>query len=200
MNGRRPKSLAILSQLCLLRLWYAGGRERRRIIRSKYATSTRYQFLQAEVNAFYLKFLLWVPPRNPLNAYRLVYFSISAAPSVREAYQYLTDPYGGMGEHMNRVHSSQPSHVMTYSHININSNCKRLGAHAWLTIANVMTETLICVKFGRDVFHTPTPTSVVAFWSVFTVTLVAYGARLFMKEHYPGMYARLVGKQPEKLE
>jgi phosphatidylserine synthase 2 len=50
-------------------------------------------FLQAELNAFYLKYLLWIPPSNPINTYRLIFFAIAGAPAIREAYQYLIDPY-----------------------------------------------------------------------------------------------------------
>ena len=104
------------------------------------------------MNAFYLKYLLWIPPHNPLNTYRLVFFAITGAPAVREAYQYLVDP-----------------------------NCKRLGAHAWLTIANIMTESLICVKFGKNAFHQPTPVPVLIFWAVFLSALTAFGVNLFLK-------------------
>ncbi|KAI8927830.1 phosphatidyl serine synthase-domain-containing protein [Entophlyctis helioformis] len=78
--------------------------------------------LQTELNAFYLKYLLWIP-----------------------AYQYLTDP-----------------------------NCKRLGMHAWITTANIVTELLIIIKFSEGEFPTPAPTHVVVFWIVFISVLVCY--------------------------
>lgn len=85
-------------------------------------------FLQTELNAFYLKYLLWIPPANPLNTYRLLFMFFATIPAVRELYQYVTDP-----------------------------SCKRLGAHAWLTIANIQLETLICLKFGKNEFKEPAP-------------------------------------------
>ena len=37
-----------------------------------------------QVNAFFLKYILWVPPLNPLNTYRLVLLFALAVPAVRE--------------------------------------------------------------------------------------------------------------------
>ncbi|CAJ0915508.1 14691_t:CDS:2, partial [Entrophospora sp. SA101] len=62
-----------------------------------------------------------------------------------EAYQYLTD-----------------------------KDCKRLGPQAWLTIANIMTESVICFKFGRGEFPNPAPTSVIIFWTILISSLVIY--------------------------
>lgn len=50
-----------------------------------------YQFLQAELNSFYLKYLLWVPPEHPINTYRALLLFMCSIPGTREAYQYLTD-------------------------------------------------------------------------------------------------------------
>ena len=40
--------------------------------------------LHGQVNAFFLKYILWVPPLNPLNTYRLVLLFALAVPAVRE--------------------------------------------------------------------------------------------------------------------
>ena len=40
-------------------------------------------FLLFEVNAFFLKFILWVPPRNMLNSYRLLILFLGAIPAVK---------------------------------------------------------------------------------------------------------------------
>lgn len=96
-----------------------------------------FKFLQCELNCFYLKYLLWVPPEHPLNTYRLILLFFLALPGAREAYQYISD-----------------------------SNCKRMGAHAWLLIFNIMTETLICLKFSENEFHQPAPMVVKVGWSI----------------------------------
>ncbi|KAJ8299437.1 hypothetical protein KUTeg_023497 [Tegillarca granosa] len=49
-------------------------------------------FLLAELNTFYLKFVLWVPPEHYLNLSRLVFFLFMGAMGMRETFQYLDDP------------------------------------------------------------------------------------------------------------
>ncbi|KAI8075341.1 phosphatidyl serine synthase-domain-containing protein [Gilbertella persicaria] len=103
-------------------------------------------FLQCELNCFYLKYLLWVPPEHPLNTYRLILLFLFALPATREVYQYLSD-----------------------------NTTLRMGAHAWLLIFNIMTETLICLKFAENEFHTPAPFVVKAGWSIaFAVAFVIF--------------------------
>lgn len=65
--------------------------------------------------------------------------------AVRETYQYFTD-----------------------------RKCKRFGTQAWLAIAVITIETLICVKFGRGEFPQPMPLAVRRFWMGFVALLVAF--------------------------
>ncbi|KAI9478057.1 MAG: phosphatidylserine synthase 2 [Benjaminiella poitrasii] len=103
-------------------------------------------FLQCELNCFYLKYLLWVPPEHPLNTYRLILLFLFALPGAREVYQYISD-----------------------------SKTQRMGAHAWLLIFNIMTETLICLKFSENEFHQAAPMVVKVGWSiVFAVLFVIF--------------------------
>lgn len=46
-------------------------------------------FLVVEVNVFFLKYALWVPPTNPLNTARLVLWLLVGAPAVREYYEFI---------------------------------------------------------------------------------------------------------------
>lgn len=46
-------------------------------------------FLTVEVNVFFLKYALWVPPTNPLNTARLVLWLLVGAPAVREYYEFI---------------------------------------------------------------------------------------------------------------
>ena len=46
--------------------------------------------------------------------------------------------------------------------------------HAWMTVANIGTELLICVKFGRGEFPTPFPAHVIIFWTIVSFLLIAY--------------------------
>ena len=48
-------------------------------------------FLLAELNPFYLKFLLWMEPSHPFVVARLVGVFLCGLPAVRELYQYMND-------------------------------------------------------------------------------------------------------------
>lgn len=49
--------------------------------------------MTVELNTFFLKFCLWIPPRNPLIVYRLVLWWLIAIPTIREYNTYLQDRY-----------------------------------------------------------------------------------------------------------
>uniref|UniRef100_A0A0L8G341 Phosphatidylserine synthase n=2 Tax=Octopus bimaculoides TaxID=37653 RepID=A0A0L8G341_OCTBM len=49
-------------------------------------------FLLAELNTFYLKFVLWIPPEHYLCLGRLTLFLVMGAVAMREVFQYLDDP------------------------------------------------------------------------------------------------------------
>ncbi|KAF7725516.1 hypothetical protein EC973_009546 [Apophysomyces ossiformis] len=103
-------------------------------------------FLQCELNCFYLKYLLWIPPEHPLNTYRLILLFLFALPAAREVYQSISD-----------------------------RKTKRLGAHAWLIICNIMTETLICLKFSENEFSIAAPLFVKVAWSfILFIIVVAF--------------------------
>lgn len=46
-------------------------------------------FLAVEVNVFFLKYALWVPPTHPLNTARLLLWLLVGAPAVREYYEFI---------------------------------------------------------------------------------------------------------------
>lgn len=50
-------------------------------------------FLTVELNTFFLKFCLWIPPRNPVIIYRLILWWLLAIPTIREYNSYLQDRY-----------------------------------------------------------------------------------------------------------
>ncbi|KAI3653265.1 hypothetical protein MP228_001212 [Amoeboaphelidium protococcarum] len=108
-------------------------------------------FLQGELNAFYLKYLLWIPPSNQLNVIRLLLLFLSGTAAIKEIYQYLTDP-----------------------------TCKKLGHNAWLTIAVVQTETLICIKFSRGEGFGWIPWQWMLFWALIGLALSAYAVWKFL--------------------
>ncbi len=40
------------------------------------------------MNAFFLKFILWIPPLNPLNTLRLLVLFLAALPTAKEYYAF----------------------------------------------------------------------------------------------------------------
>jgi len=100
-------------------------------------------FLLAELNTFYLKFVLWVPPENPLVLIRLLFFMFWGAVSVREAYDY------GSG------HS------------------KTFGQQSWITCAVIITELLLVIKFGINTLKKPFPLHIQYMWvTIFLIYIV----------------------------
>lgn len=105
-----------------------------------------------EVNHFFLKYELWVPPRNPLNTIRLSILFLIAVPGIREYYEFI-----------------ERDEVDIF---------RRLGVYAWTGVAIAFVETLMIVKFGRGMFDTPWPRPVLIAWGsvglVFVVVMVAW--------------------------
>ena len=107
-------------------------------------------FLTVELNTFFLKFCLWVPPRNPVIIYRLVLWWLIAIPTIREYNSYLQDRYA--------LHLCPPwIRILTNKFIltdNIYSRkpVKKVGAFCWLSLAICIIELLICIKFGHGIY------------------------------------------------
>lgn len=114
-----------------------------------------------ELNAFYLKYILWVPPPHPLNIIRLSLWMFMGLPALREYYQFVSDPYvlapGG------RVWTQQTRSFLS-------RKCKKMGSMTWLCTLVFCTEGLICIKFGRGLFPNPTPPEVFWPWVIFLVS------------------------------
>lgn len=102
-------------------------------------------FLASELNAFYLKALLWIPPPHWINFSRVVLHGLMGMVALRELYQYFTDPA-----------------------------CQKLGTQLWVALAIIIIESLVCFKFGRGNLPTNVPSAVVKFWIVFTTILVLF--------------------------
>nr|XP_018674992.1 PREDICTED: CDP-diacylglycerol--serine O-phosphatidyltransferase 1-like [Musa acuminata subsp. malaccensis] len=103
-------------------------------------------FMTVELNTFFLKFCLWIPPRNPLIVYRLVLWWLIAIPTIREYNTYLQD--------------REP--------------VKKVGAFCWISLAICIVELLICVKFGHGLFPHPMPPWLITFWTTVGMALVVF--------------------------
>ncbi|KAG7278653.1 hypothetical protein CRUP_031948 [Coryphaenoides rupestris] len=93
-------------------------------------------FLLAELNTFYLKFVLWMPPEHYLVLLRLVFFVNVGGVAMREIYDFMDDP----------------------------SFHKKLGQQAWLVAAITVTEFLIVVKYDPNTIMLPIPFFVTQCW------------------------------------
>ena len=112
-----------------------------------------FVFLLAELNTFYLKYILWIPPPNELNLVRLLFLLFWGAVSMREMFQYLDDP-----------------------------KTKVFGRQSWMQLCIIITETLICVKYDLDLVTKPLPRGIASLWalgilSLFSWTLWQFGIK-----------------------
>ncbi|MQL89622.1 hypothetical protein Taro_022199, partial [Colocasia esculenta] len=103
-------------------------------------------FMTVELNTFFLKFCLWIPPRNPMIVYRLILWWLIAIPAIREYNNYLQD--------------SKP--------------LKKVGAFCWLSLGICMVELLICIKFGQGLFPDPMPRWLIIFWASVGASLTVF--------------------------
>lgn len=102
-------------------------------------------FLITELNTFYLKFALWVPPNHLLNPVRLLFILLWGAVCLRETFQLLDDP-----------------------------ECDKLGRQSWVMLAIIVTELLICIKFGWATITKPLPRHIAMWWVLGAALLLIY--------------------------
>ncbi|CAD5125368.1 DgyrCDS13607 [Dimorphilus gyrociliatus] len=93
--------------------------------------------LLAEMNTFYLKFVLWVPPPHFLCLGRLALLLFWGAAAMRETFQYLDD-----------------------------RGCKKFGTQSWLIAAIIITELLITIKFDSETITKPLPSHIIYVWTI----------------------------------
>lgn len=109
-----------------------------------------FMFSLCELNVFYLKAALWIPPEHYTVLGRLLFFSLMGPVTIRETYDYLND-----------------------------STCKRFGQQSWIMCLIIITESLISVKFLWDVVTIPPPRHIIVFWSILLTMLFLYTCWLF---------------------
>ncbi|XP_055335120.1 phosphatidylserine synthase 2-like [Paramacrobiotus metropolitanus] len=102
-------------------------------------------FLAAELNTFYVKYVLWIPPPNSLNLIRLVFYLLAGAVGMRETFEYFDNP-----------------------------NCKKFGKQAWLVLAVIITELLIVLRFDWDLVTKPLPSRIAACWLLFFACVIIW--------------------------
>ena len=121
-------------------------------------TSSPLRFLQCafvvviclvfELNAFFLKYVLWIPPPHTLNHVRPALWFGIANTATREYYVFITSKEG--------------------------MHLTKMGANAWLAIAVVLVEIMVVIKHGRGMFDAPWPRRVLWFWGTFSAVTIAW--------------------------
>jgi len=90
-----------------------------------------------ELNYFWLKFFLWIPPPHNIIVPRLFMWGLIGSAAIREYYDFIT------------------------------SSTKKFGTMAWLGTITVSAETLLVVKYGHEVdWEKPTPAYVIWAWGL----------------------------------
>jgi phosphatidylserine synthase 2 len=129
------------------------------------------------VNAFFLKYILWIPPTNPLNTLRLLILFLAALPTAKVWHFNVGVAHADV-ESVTRCSSSvvviprslDSSHTLQeyYAYIDdtaVNGS-RKLGFFAWLYCSMAVVETAVVIKFGRGMFPEPWPAHVLWFWII----------------------------------
>ncbi|XP_019486696.1 PREDICTED: phosphatidylserine synthase 2 isoform X2 [Hipposideros armiger] len=112
-------------------------------------------FLLAELNTFYLKFVLWLPPEHYLVLLRLVFYVNVGGVAMREIYDFMDDP---------KPH-------------------KKLGQQAWLVAAITATELLIVVKYDPHTLTLSLPFYIAQCWTLGSVLVLTWTVwRFFLRD------------------
>uniref|UniRef100_A0A8C5Z2U9 Phosphatidylserine synthase n=1 Tax=Marmota marmota marmota TaxID=9994 RepID=A0A8C5Z2U9_MARMA len=112
-------------------------------------------FLLAELNTFYLKFVLWMPPEHYLVLLRLVFFVNVGGVAMREIYDFMDD----LKPH------------------------KKLGQQAWLAAAITATELLIVVKYDPHTLTLSLPFYISQCWTLGSVLVLTWTVwRFFLRD------------------
>jgi len=102
-------------------------------------------YLMAELNTFYLKFILWIPPNHWLNKTRLIIFILTGSVAMREFFQFFDDP-----------------------------NCKKFGYQSWIICSTIITESLISIKFDKKTLSMPPPSHICYLWTGIILGLISW--------------------------
>uniref|UniRef100_A0A8C6SIN8 Phosphatidylserine synthase n=1 Tax=Neogobius melanostomus TaxID=47308 RepID=A0A8C6SIN8_9GOBI len=125
-----------------------------------------FMFLLAELNTFYLKFVLWMPPEHYLVLLRLVFFVNVGGVAMREIYDFMDDP----------------------------KFYKKLGQEAWIVAAITVTEFLIVVKYDPHTLTLPIPLSIIHCWILGFILIVSWTlwrtALFTLSQYFSGCWHR----------
>lgn len=149
LGAKARRSLSQLLPYSWERFHWAAFRSPRRLLECGFIVALMMAF---DLNTFFLKHALWLPPTDPLNTIRLVIWFLCCLPGVREWYEYIEDAPGpGTPPGTSGADDSSPMF-------------RKLGAFAWLAIAMTCVETLVSYKVGKGMYGAPWPPAVLHAW------------------------------------
>ncbi|XP_055694455.1 phosphatidylserine synthase [Lutzomyia longipalpis] len=107
-----------------------------------------------ELNTFFLKHIFEMPPSHPVVIVRLILIGLFTAPSVRQYYVYITD-----------------------------TQCKRVGTQCWVYGGIMVSEAILCIKNGKELFERTQATNIIAWLLIqlFVSVVFVYGYMLWHK-------------------
>jgi phosphatidylserine synthase 2 len=131
-----------------------------------------------ELNAFVLKFVLYLEPGHPLNLWRLAFWFFMSLPATHEYYDYIRQTTARAEDRQQRQRQQQQQQQQ--QHV-------RVGPNLWLAVTLALAETLVSLKYAehtRFAFGLPSeralwryvPAAVYACWAVALGALGAWTA------------------------
>ncbi|GAB0087841.1 Phosphatidylserine synthase [Sergentomyia squamirostris] len=107
-----------------------------------------------ELNTFFLKHIFEMPPSHPIVIIRLILIGLFTAPSVRQYYIYITD-----------------------------TQCKRVGTQCWVYGGIMVSEAILCIKNGKELFERTQATNIIVWLLIqlFVSIIFVYGYMLWNK-------------------
>ncbi|XP_036326556.1 phosphatidylserine synthase 1-like isoform X3 [Rhagoletis pomonella] len=107
-----------------------------------------------ELNTFFIKHIFEMPPDHYLVIGRLVFIGLFVAPSVRQYYTYVTD-----------------------------TRCKRVGTQCWVYGAIMVSEAILCLKNGKELFERTQAINIILWLIMQVIVSVAfvYGCMLWQR-------------------
>lgn len=108
-------------------------------------------FQVVELNTFFVKHIFPMPAEHPICVFRILLNGLMGAPAARQYYTYVTD-----------------------------KRCKRLGSQVWVFIFISLSELVLNIKFGLDLFS-QTQMSKILLWLLLNVLIAVAGTYASMR-------------------
>lgn len=129
-----------------------------------------------ELNTFFLKHIFEMPPSHPLVIIRLIFVGLFVAPSVRWVVE--VDIFHLILEYNMRLRVRRQYYIYA-----TDTRCKRVGTQCWVYGAIMVSEAILCIKNGKELFERTQATNIIAWLLIQMAVSIAfvYGCVLWHK-------------------